>query len=94
MQIGNIIIEPWNWRNFFPRIIALALLVLWLGWGLLIVMEGRQIAARFEAFQQEQQQKEERVRRAAAYRQAMQQQQHSGSRVKNAVDGVQNRRKL
>lgn len=88
MQIGNIIIEPWNRRNFLPRIIALVLLSLWLGWGLTIFMEGRQINARFQALQEEQQLKEERARRAAAYRNALEQQQHPQNRVQNAVDGV------
>lgn len=88
MQIGNIIIEPWNRRNFLPRLIALALLTLWLGWGLTIFMEGRQINARFQAMQEEQQLKEERARRAAAYRQSLEQQQRPQNRVKNAVDGI------
>ncbi len=88
MQIGNIIIEPWNRRNFIARVIALALLVLWLGWGLTIYMEGSRINARFQAFQEEQQLKEERARRAAAYRQALERQQQPQNRVKNAVDGV------
>lgn len=88
MQIGNIIIEPWNRRNFLPRVIALALLALWLGWGLTIFMEGREINARFQALQEEQQLKEERARRAAAYRNALEQQQRSQNRVQNAVDGV------
>lgn len=94
MRIGNIIIEPWNWRNFLPRLIVLGLLVLWLGWGLTIFMEGRQINARFEALQQQQQLREERARRAAAYRQAMEQQRRPQNRVQNAVDGVKNGRKL
>ncbi len=88
MQIGNIIIEPWNRRNFIGRVIVLALFILWLGWGLTIFIEGRQINARFQAFQEEQQLKEERARRAAAYRQALERQHHPQNRVKNAVDGV------
>lgn len=88
MQIGNIIIEPWNQRNFLPRVIALALLALWLGWGLTIFMEGRQINARFQALQEEQRLKEERARRAAVYRNMLEQQQQPQNRVQNAVDGV------
>ena len=88
MQIGKIIIEPWNRRNFIGRIIVLTLLALWLGWGLTIFMEGRQINARFQALQEEQQLKEERVRRAAAYRNMLEQQQRPQNRVQNAVDGV------
>lgn len=88
MQIGNIIIEPWNRRNFLPRVIALALVALWLGWGLTIFMEGRQINARFQELQEEQLLKEDRARRAATYRQALEQQRHPQNRVKNAVDGV------
>ncbi|MGN0017059.1 MAG: hypothetical protein ACI37O_06975 [Candidatus Avelusimicrobium sp.] len=90
MQIGNIIIEPWNRRNFLPRVIALALLALWLGWGLTIFMEGREINARFQALQEEQQLKEERARRAAAYRNMLEQQQRPQNRVQNAVDSVKN----
>lgn len=88
MQIGNIIIEPWNKRNFIPRIIALGLVALWLGWGMAIFIEGRQINARFQALQEAQLQKEERARRAARYRQSFEQQQQPQNRVKNAVDGV------
>lgn len=88
MQIRNIIIEPWNRRNFLPRVIALALLSLWIGWGLTIFMEGREINARFQALQEEQQLKEERARRAAAYRNMLEQQQRPQNRVQNAVDGV------
>lgn len=88
MQIGNIIIEPWNKRNCIPRIIAFALIALWLGWGVAIFIEGRQINARFQALQEEHQLKEERARRAARYRQSFEGQQQPQNRVKNAVDGV------
>lgn len=88
MQIGNIIIEPWNRRNTVYRIIALLLVLAWLVWGLTIFIEGRQINARLQNLQEEQQLKEERARRAAAYRQALERQQHPQNRVKNAVDGV------
>lgn len=88
MQIGNITIEPWNRHNAIYRIIALALVALWLGWGVTIFIEGRKINARFQAWQEEQQLKEERVRRAAVYRQSLEEQQRPQSRVRNAVDGV------
>lgn len=88
MQIGNIIIDPWNKRNFLPRIIALTLIFLWLGWGIAIFIEGRQISARFRALQAEQELKEERAQRAARYRQSFEQQQQPRNRVQNAVDGV------
>lgn len=88
MRIGNIIIKPWDRYNFIGRIILLGLFIAWLGWGLTIFMEGREINARFQALQEEQQLKEERARRAAAYRNMLEQQQHPQNRVQNAVDGV------
>jgi len=88
MQIGNIIIKPWDRHNFIYRMIALLLVAAWLGWGVTIFLEGREINARLQSLQEEKMRQEERARRAAAYRQALEQQRHSQNKVKNAIDGV------
>ena len=86
MQIGRIVIDPWNKRNFLPRIIAIALIVGWIAWGLIILREGRQLEEAFEQMQLKQQQQEERLRRAAAYDKSRLEDKLNRRSSKNAVD--------
>lgn len=89
MQIGNLIIYPWNRKNTIPRIIAIGLLLAWVAWGITIFHEGEVINQRLQAVQQEQMQKEERARRQAAYKYAQEQARLQQNRTQNAVDAFQ-----
>ncbi len=42
MQIGNLIIEPWNKHNAIWRVVALLLVALWAVWGAVIYYESAQ----------------------------------------------------
>lgn len=87
MQIGNLIIYPWNRKNTIPRIIAIGLILAWVIWGITIFQEGEVINQRLQAVQQQEMQKQERARRMAAYQQA-QEQSRKQPRTKNAVDAL------
>ena len=88
MQIGKIIIDPWNRKNMIPRLVALGLLAAWLVWGLFIWREGRLLAARELEFKQQQQRQEQRLRRAKAYDQARLEQQFNKNTSRNVVDNL------
>jgi DNA segregation ATPase FtsK/SpoIIIE-like protein len=87
MQIGNLIIYPWNRKNTIPRIIAIGLILAWVIWGITIFQEGEVINQRLQAVQQQEMQKQERARRMAAYQQA-QEQSRKQPRTRNAVDAL------
>ena len=87
MQIGNLIIYPWNCKNTIPRIIAIGLILAWVIWGITIFQEGEVINQRLQAVQQQEMQKQERARRMAAYRYA-QEQSRKQPRTRNAVDAL------
>lgn len=86
MQIGNLIIEPWNKHNAIWRIVALLLVALWAVWGAVIYYESAQLTAKVRAEKEAQQREEERLERAASYRRAALQRQAQLSGVQNAVD--------
>ena len=92
MQIGNIIIEPWNKKNTLPRLLVLVvgggLLVGWLYWGMTIWQEGQQLETVRRQRVEKQQRQEELLRRQAAYRQRILQEEAIRSGVQNAIDGV------
>ena len=86
MKIGNIVILPWDRKNFIPRVIAIALAVSWVCWGLVIMHEKHQLQARRLERQEQQLRQEEQQRREAAYRQRlMENDTRRGTR--NAADG-------
>lgn len=87
MQIGNIVILPWNRRNFIPRVIAIGLVLGWLVWGLVIFYEADQLKTRVRQQQEQQLHREEQQRREAAYQQRMQQEQSIRRGVRNVMDG-------
>ena len=86
MQIGNLIIEPWNKHNAIWRVIVLLLVALWAVWGAVIYYESAQLTANVREQKEEQQREEERLERAASYRRAALQRQAQPSGVQNAVD--------
>ena len=86
MKIGNIIILPWDRRNFFPRLIVIGLFLAWVVWGLVLFQEGKEIDAKMQAYQQELARKEARARQAAAYEQSRIQNKLERGTSKNAVD--------
>lgn len=87
MQIGSLIILPWSWKNFIPRVLALVLVFGWLVWGLVIFYEGQQIKAQIRSRQEQEMRVEEQQRREAAYKQRMMQEQNIRRGVRNVVDG-------
>ena len=87
MQIGNIIIHPWNRKNFIPRVVALALVFSWLVWGLVIHVERQRLKERLEQQQQEQLLREEQQRREAAYQRRLLEEQNARRGVRNIMDG-------
>ena len=84
MQIGNLIIEPWNRKNAIWRIIALSLLAAWIGWGVIIFQEGKAIDARIAAEKQEELNRQAIKRRKAILEREMQENRSAGSQ--NIVD--------
>lgn len=86
MRMGNIIIAPWNKRNFIYRVFAILLIIAWLAWGITIFMEAGRINDLIKQKEEEQLRKEELLRREAAYRHATLEQQAVKSGVRNAVD--------
>ena len=91
MQIGRLIILPWNKRNCIPRLILIGLALGWIAfltWGAcLLRQENRLEEQRVQQQIQQQRRLEEKARRQAAYEQRFRQ-QRSRSGVKNAIDGV------
>ena len=93
MKIGNFVILPWSRKNFLPRLIAFALALSWLLWGVSIYHEGQQLRARLQdrqRWQQQQQQqlrREEKMRREAAYQQWLLQEKNARQGVQNVMDG-------
>lgn len=88
MKIGNIVILPWSWRNFIPRLIAIGLVVAWVLWGVSIWRESNRLEARRQALVELQQRRESQQRREAAYKSRIMQEQAIRSGVQNAIDGV------
>ena len=88
MQIGNLIIEPWSKKNCIYRIIAIALVLAWLAWGLILFQEGNRLQARMTELQLEAQRQEEMLRREAIYRRAALGNEDAQPRVQNAVDAL------
>ena len=92
MQIGNVIIEPWNRKNTLPRLLVLivggGLLIGWLYWGVMIWLEGQRLDAARQQREAREQRREEVLRRQAAYRQRVMQEEAIRSGVQNAIDGV------
>ena len=86
MRIGNIVILPWDRKNFIPRLIVIALAVGWVCWGLVIIHEQRQLQARILERQEQQLRQEEQQRREAAYRQRLMEDKARGG-TRNAADG-------
>ena len=86
MQIGNYIIEPWNRKNTIWRIIALAVIGLWVWWGMAIFAEGRAIEARIQAQREEELNRQAMQRRRAAYESALQEQRNQQTGSRNVVD--------
>lgn len=62
MQIGNLIIEPWNKHNAVWRVVALLLVALWAVWGAVIYYESAQLTAKVRAEKEAQQREEERLK--------------------------------
>ncbi len=88
MRIGKIVILPWSKRNFIPRLIAIALALAWVVWGIAIYQEGQRIEARKQELVQQQELRQERERRQAAYERRMLEEQAVRQGVQNAIDGV------
>ncbi len=87
MQITQIRIDPWNRKNFIPRLIVIGLVLGWLVWGLVIWQEQQRLQAQARERQEQQLRREEQQRREAAYRQRMMQEQNIRRGVQNVVDG-------
>ena len=91
MQIGRLIILPWNKKNFIPRLILIGLALGWvafLTWGAWLFKQESQIEQQRVV---QQQSRQEQIRRQAAYQQRFlqqQQQRRSRNNVQNAIDGV------
>lgn len=92
MQIGNIIIEPWNRQNAIPRLIALGLMlfwVLWLAWGVkLFFFDARELRREEQQYLEAQQRQSERLRRASSYDRSRLEQDLNRNTSKNAVDAL------
>ncbi len=76
MQIGNLIILPWDRKNFFPRVIAIALLLAWVLWGVSIYRDGIRLKERKAQRQEEIQRQQEVFRRQVEYQQYINQQKN------------------
>lgn len=90
MKIGKYIIDPWNKKNFIPRLIAIGLVSVWVISGILIYLESARIQARIDKFVQEKQEEIQRQQERDAYfrRFEMQRKVQQGA-VQNAVDAIQ-----
>ena len=88
MKIGKYIIDPWNKKNFIPRLIAIGLVRVISG--ILIYLESARIQARIDKFVQEKQEEIQRQQEREAYfrRFEMQREVQQGA-VQNAVDVIQ-----
>lgn len=86
MQIGKYIIDPWNRKNAFWRILALAIVAAWFGWGFVIYQEGREIQARIQAAQELQIRRQETQRRQAAFQRAQEEQRLNQQGTRNVMD--------
>ena len=84
MQIGKIIIEPWNRKNTIWRLVALAVLGAWVMWGVVIFQEGKQIDNRIAARQQQELTRQAIKRRKAILEQEAQ--QRTQNETSNIVD--------
>ena len=87
MQIGNIVILPWNRKNFIPRLFVIGVVVLWLAGGYVLCREIRMQEKARQDYQERVVQREEQQRREAAYQRRMIEEQRMRSGVQNAVDG-------
>ena len=86
MQIGKIIIEPWNRKNTFWRILALAIIAAWFGWGFIIYKEGQEIQARIQAAQEAKARQLNVQRRQAAYERMQAQERLNQNSTRNVMD--------
>ena len=86
MKIGKVIILPWSWKNFIPRLLVLGLIVGWFVWAFIVWQESQRLEARRQAWQQQLQLRQERIRRQAAYERQLLEQERARDGVKNAVD--------
>ena len=86
MQIGNIIIEPWNRKNTFWRLLVLGIVGAWLGWGFVLYLDGQEIKARIQEHQLEQARRAEIRSHQAAYERALEEQRRQRTGVRNVID--------
>ena len=87
MKIGNIIILPWDRKNFIPRIIAICLILGWVTVMGVVACESMRLKTLLRQQQEQQMRVEEQQRREAAYKQRMIQEQRIRGGVQNVVDG-------
>ena len=87
MQIGKLIIYPWNRKNFFPRIVVIGLVLAWVVWCMVLYNEGKRLEAQRLERERIVEQQQSRQRREAAYQRRMIEEQRMRSGVQNAVDG-------
>ncbi len=84
MPLGNVkVFTPWSRKNFFPRVIVIALCVIvialflaWIMWGVSIYREGVRIRERKAQRQEEIQRQQEVLRRQVEYQRYINQQQN------------------
>lgn len=86
MQIGNIIIEPWNRKNTIWRLLALSVIAAWVIWGVVIFKESKEIEARITAQRQEETRRQAINRRKATLEQDVQT-EHSAT-SQNIIDAL------
>lgn len=90
MQIGFITIEPWNRKNTFWRLLVLAILAAWFGWGFVIYHEGQVIKQRIKEHQAEQVRRAELRSHQAAYERAIEEQRRQRTGARNVMDSLPN----
>jgi len=88
MNVGPIYIEPWNRKNTFWRIVALAIVGAWVAWGVTIYQEGQEIQARIQASRAEQERRAEIQRHQVIYQRSLEEQRASRDGVKNSMDMI------
>ncbi|MBR4592718.1 MAG: hypothetical protein IKO35_05875 [Elusimicrobiaceae bacterium] len=87
MRIGNIIILPWNKKNFILRSLLIGVVVLWLAGGYVLCREISLQKKERKDYQERVVKREERLRRQAAYQRRLLEEREAHSGVQNAVDG-------
>lgn len=86
MQIGNVIIEPWNRKNTIWRLLALSVIAAWVIWGVVIFKESKEIEARITAQRQEETRRQAINRRKATLEQEVQTEDSTNSQ--NIIDAL------